>query len=182
MAQGLNRQYRRELKRQEKARQKRVERALEKRQRVRGRWQQRRREAAAQLNPRAWLLRPYKSTDMLLLFLLLWALRWVAFRITGEAAVQSATGFSWALLIAEGAFALITLAYVLGLAREGFEWSGPPGRRLPVAAVWAGGLLSGLAAYTGGRVLTAILAASLSGDVTPAEAGLAPPLGLADLA
>ncbi|HEX6988519.1 MAG TPA: hypothetical protein VF282_03565, partial [Bacillota bacterium] len=80
----MNRQYRREMKRQEKMRLQRADRAAARRRRMRERLRARREQVRADLPPfrvrfRRWLQRPYKSEDMLLLFAVLWLIRWAAF-------------------------------------------------------------------------------------------------------
>lgn len=176
----MNRQYRRELERQERARQKRAERAVAKRQRMRTRLQERRREAAAQLSLRNWLARPYKSIDMLLLFLVLWGFRWLAMNAAGGDAAP-AQELSAALLFAQAAFALVALLYIAFIARDGFQWSGIPGRQLPLSAVWGGGVVAGLLVFVLGRVFTQLLISTLPAGTSPAELGLVSPVRWADL-
>lgn len=177
----MNRQFRREMQRQERTRQKRAEQALAKRRRARERIIQRRQEARAQLPSfRSWLTRPYKSIDMLLLFFILWGLRWAAMSYVGgeEAA---ASDLARALLVAQGAFALVVLLYIFGIARDGFQWYGPADRQLPAPFVWGGGIALGIVILGLGRIFTLLLAAALPADSSPAEVGLVSPLTWSDL-
>lgn len=154
---GMNRQYRREMKRQEKMRLQRAERAAARRRRVRERFQARREQARADLPPfrvrfRQWLVRPYKAEDMLLLFALLWLIRWAAFAAFGLGTAEAgAAGITWAVLLMQAGTGALALAYLRGLAREGIHWSGPPDALQPAVRVWGGGLAVAALAYGLGR-------------------------------
>lgn len=183
MAERLNRQYRRELQKQERMRQKRAERAAAKRQRVRTRWRERRQQASAQFSFRAWLLRPYKPVDMLLLFFVLWGLRYWAMRVAGGEAAPAPL-LSQALLVAQATFAVVAVLYLAFIARDGFHWSGPPGYQLPPSVVWGGGVLVGVVVYALGRIFTQLLMATLPAGTSPEEMGLVSPIlwsGLMDM-
>lgn len=151
---GMNRQYRRELKRQEKMRVQRAERAAARRRRMRERMQARRQQARTQAEPfrvrfRRWLTRPYKPEDLLLLFTGLWLIRGITSAAFGLGASQPAgpEAVTWAVLIMQAATAAMALAYLWGLAREGIQWQGPPDALQPPARVWGAGAAAAAAAY-----------------------------------
>src|SRR5690606_4775492 len=135
--------------------------AAARRRRVRERLRARRERVRTEGPPfrvrfRQWLFRPYKAEDMLLLFAGLWVIRWAAFAAFGlgdaEAGAAARTGaVTWAVLLMQGATGALALGYIRGLAREGLQWSGPPGAGLPPPRVWGGGLAVAALAYGLGR-------------------------------
>src|SRR5690606_13742627 len=148
-------------KRQEKMRLQPADRAAARRRRVRERLRARRERVRTGRPPfrarfRQWRCRPSRARGTLLLCAGPWVTGWAAFAGFGlgdaEAGAAARTGaVTWAVLLMQGATGALALGDIRGLAREGLQWSGPPGAGLPPARVWGGGLAVAALAYGLGR-------------------------------
>ncbi|MEX2356341.1 MAG: CPBP family intramembrane glutamic endopeptidase [Thermaerobacterales bacterium] len=189
MSENMNRQYRREMKRDEKRRQKRMEEVSERRRRKRQARMPNRAarsdrpapgaaDTAAPRPPvltrfKGWLLRPYKSLDMMLLFLALLGLRYIALAMVGGEEQALADPQLWydSLFFSQIIFGLVIIGYLRYVAREGPEWLGPPANPMPAARVVLTGAGLGAAIWVGTYTLTLAML-WLSGAPDTAIAGI----------
>lgn len=171
MSQRMNRQYRREMKREEQRRRKRIEAASRRRRQRRQRIVTRHRErvsartatADGQGKPekfqfRKWLTTPYKPADMIFLFVIFFGLRMLALVLAGgeEGAIEQPQLWEALNTGAVLLFGVILWLYLSRVAKEGFEWLGPPeARSHPVKAPMLG-LLAGVGAWIIGQGVQAL--------------------------